>query len=151
LDSIPVLRVLCVGRHTYLSEHIARFLTDIGLSSSPAVGLEEAVMLARAYKPHVVVCDYDLLATLSLESWETDELLSRTPVIAVSLTRRPEEVHLLDVNGIGGFLYLPTLKPEAAHKILKAAAARNAIRLASPSLSVSSRQDAPSEQTVSQA
>jgi hypothetical protein len=108
-------------------------------------------MLARDYKPNVVVCDYDLLATLSLESWETDELLSRTPVIAVSLTRRPEEVHLLDVNGIGGFLYLPTLKPEAAHKILKAAATRNAIRLASPSLSVSSRTDAPSEQSFSQA
>ena len=151
LDSIPKLRVLCVGRHSYLSEHIARFFNDIGLFSSFAVGLEEAVMLARDYQPDVVVCDYDLLATLSLEVWEGDELLSRTPVIAVSLTRRPTEVHLLDVNGIAGFLYLPTLKPEVAHKIVKAAAVKNAIRLASPSLSVSAFKSAPAEASISQA
>ena len=36
------------------------------------------------------------------------------PVIAVSLTRRPHEAHLLDVNGIGGFLYLPLLDRNAA-------------------------------------
>jgi DNA-binding NarL/FixJ family response regulator len=105
--------------------------------------------MARNYEPHVVVCDYDLLATLSLEAWENDELLSRTPVIAVSLTRRPTEVHLLDVNGIAGFLYLPTLTPELAHRILKAAAARSAIRLPSTSLSFTANQDTPATTRIS--
>lgn len=138
MESGTTLRVLCVGRHEFLSEHFARFFKDLGLETSWAVGLDGAVLLAKTNEPHVVVCDYDLLATLSLEVWESDELLSRTPVIAVSLTRRPNEVHLLDVNGIGGFLYLPTLKPEFAYRILNAAAARSTTRLGAPSLSVSS-------------
>jgi hypothetical protein len=45
------------------------------------------------------------------------------PVIAVSLTRRPHEAHLLDVNGIAGFLYLPLLDRDAAMRIISAAAA----------------------------
>jgi hypothetical protein len=96
----------------------------MGVVTSDAVGLEEAVSRAIAMSPDVVICDYDLLATISLENWEGNELLSRTPVIAVSLTRPAQELHLLDVNGIAGFLYLPTLEHEPAMKILKAAAAR---------------------------
>lgn len=74
--------------------------------------------------PDVVICDYDILATLPLDAWENDDLLGRTPVIAVSLTRRPDEVNLLDVNSIGGFLYLPSLAPGAALKILSALTTR---------------------------
>lgn len=149
MDSSTTLRVLCVGRHKYLSEHIARFFNELGLETSFAVGLDEGVVLARDFGPQVVICDYDLLATLSLEAWECDELLGRTPVIAVSLTRRPTEVHLLDVNGIAGFLYLPTLEPTVAYRILNAAAARNAIRLNSPSLSISAFKETPDESRVS--
>lgn len=149
MDSSKTLRVLCVGRHIYLSEHISRFFRDLGLETCCAVGLDEAVLLARDNEPQVVVCDYDLLATLSLEAWESDELLSRTPVIAVSLTRRPTEVHLLDVNGIAGFLYLPTLDPGLALRILTAATARNAIRLGTPTLSVSTLQEAQKESRIS--
>lgn len=149
MKASAALRVLCVGRHTFLSEHFARFFKEIGLECSCAVGLDEAVLLAQHQDPHVVVCDYDLLATLSLEAWESDELLSRTPVIAVSLTRRPTEVHLLDVNGIAGFLYLPTLTLDQANKIIRAAAAKNAIRFASPSLSVSAMQEASREASIS--
>lgn len=69
-----------------------------------------------------MICDYELLATYSLEAWEQDELLSRTAVIAVSLTRRPHEAHLLDVNSIAGFLYLPTLDRSVALRTLSAAA-----------------------------
>lgn len=134
------LRILCVGRHEFLSEHIARFFEDVGLETTCAVGLDEALRFAKKNDPHVVVCDYDLLATLSLEAWENDDLLARTPVIAVSLTRRPNEVHLLDVNGIAGFLYLPTLEPAAAYRILNAAAARSAVRFPS-SLSATARGD----------
>lgn len=82
--------------------------------------------------PDVVICDYDVLASVPLEQWESDRLLSRTPVVAVSLTRHAEELHLLDINGIAGFLYLPTLDQSAALKILYAAAARPKYSLPTP-------------------
>jgi len=72
--------------------------------------------------PDVMICDYELLASYSLEAWEQDALLSRMPVIAVSLTRRPHEAHILDVSSIAGFLYLPTLDRSAALRTLSAAA-----------------------------
>jgi DNA-binding NarL/FixJ family response regulator len=123
-DQSAPLRALCIARHSFLSAHLARYFAAMGVVTSDAVGLEEAVSRAIAMSPDVVICDYDLLATISLENWEGNELLSRTPVIAVSLTRQAQELHLLDVNGIAGFLYLPTLEHEPAMKILKAAAAR---------------------------
>jgi len=117
------LRVLCVGRHHFLGDHLARFFEKFGLETAYAVGLEGAIAVARQVQPDVVICDYDLLATLPLDLWEQDALLSRTPVVAVSMTRRPEEGHVLDVNGIGGFLYLPTLRREDALVVLGAAVA----------------------------
>jgi len=113
-----------VGRHRFLSAHIAAVFGNMGLETASAVGLDEALAAARSLPPDVVICEYDLLATLSLERWEQDELLSRRPVIAVSLTRRPEEHHLLDVNGIAGSLYLPTLTRESALKVLAGACRR---------------------------
>jgi hypothetical protein len=104
-----------------LSEHLAVIFRGVGLEAMAVVGLDEAVTAARSMPPDVVICEYDLLATLSLERWEQDELLSRRPVIAVSLTRRPEEQHLLDVNGIAGFLYLPTLSRDDALRALAGA------------------------------
>jgi DNA-binding NarL/FixJ family response regulator len=123
-DRSPALRALCIARHAFLSAHLARYFAQMGVVTRDAVGLEEAVATAIAMSPDVVICDYDLLATIPLESWEGNELLSQTPVIAVSLTRRAQEIHLLDTNGIAGFLYLPTLEHAPAMKILKAAAAR---------------------------
>jgi len=78
------------------------------------------------YEPDAVICDYDLLATMSLASWESDPVLGSLPVIAVSLTRHPGEAHVMDVNGIAGFLYLPTLAPEDAHRVLGAVRRRHA-------------------------
>jgi hypothetical protein len=92
--------------------------------TTPCVGIREAMRLVRAQRPDAVICDYDLLATSSLVQWEQDPTLANVPIIAVSLTRHPGEAHLLDVNGIAGFLYLPTLDPEDAHRVL-AAARRN--------------------------
>lgn len=106
----------------------------MGVLTSDAVGLEEAVLTAIAMSPDVVICDYDLLATIPLENWEGNELLSQTPVIAVSLTRQAQELHLLDTDGIAGFLYLPTLEHAPAMKILKAAAARPKFTLNRPSI-----------------
>lgn len=126
------LRALCIARHSYLSEHIARYFGAMGIDTANAVGLESAVKLAAKLGPDVVICDYDVLATIPLESWEHDALLSRTPVIAVSLTRHAEELHLLDINGIAGFLYLPTLEQAPALKILHAAATRPRYTLGPP-------------------
>jgi hypothetical protein len=118
------LRALCIARHCFLSEHIARYFAQMGIATTNAVGLDSISESAGDFSPDVVICDYDLLATIPLERWERDVLLSRTPVIAFSLTRHAEELHLLDMNGIAGFLYLPTLERASALKILYAAAER---------------------------
>ncbi len=114
------MRLLCVGRHAMLSDHLASLFRGFGAETAPAVGLDEALEVARVFDPSAVVCDYDLLATVSLTAWERDPLLSRVPIVAVSLTRRPEEVHLLDVNNVAGFLYLPALEREDADRLLAA-------------------------------
>jgi hypothetical protein len=117
------LRALCVGRHQFLGDHLARYFEQFGLETTYAVGIEGAIAVARRVRPEVVICDYDLLATMPLDAWENDALLSHTPVVAVSMTRRPDETHLMDVNGIGGFLYLPTLTREDALVVLGGASA----------------------------
>ncbi|HET9776866.1 MAG TPA: hypothetical protein VFP77_09900 [Gemmatimonadaceae bacterium] len=96
----------------------------MGLTTTDVVGLDSAVSAASNCAPDIVICDYDVLATIPLEVWEHDSLLSNTPVVAVSLTRHAEELQLLDVNGIAGFLYLPTLEEAPALRILRAAATR---------------------------
>ena len=113
--------VLCIARHVYISEHIARFFARVGALTESAVGLSEGAACARHRRPDVVVCEYDLLATLPISAWECDELLSCLPILAVSLTRRPGEVNLLDVNGVSGFLYLPALTDEKVYQVLEGA------------------------------
>lgn len=113
------LKALCVGRHRFLSDHLGLYFGGIGLQTECVVGLDEALVAVKSSSPDVVICDYDLLATIPIESWEHEPAFARVPVIAVSLTRRPEEMHVLDVNGIGGFLYLPTLDPKAALRVLE--------------------------------
>ncbi|MEO8576603.1 MAG: hypothetical protein ABI556_07885 [Gemmatimonadales bacterium] len=117
------MKALCVGRHQFLAEHFARFFGDLGIETKPAVGLHGASVESRDFDPDVVICEYELLATLPLEVIERDELLAHGPLIAVSLSRRPTEQHVLDVSGIGGFLYLPLLPPEEAMRVISAAAA----------------------------
>jgi hypothetical protein len=114
------LKALCVGRHRYLSEHVAQFFERLGVETACVVGIADAIDAARGQRPDVVFCEYDLLATVPLESWERDANLSRVPVIAVSLTRRSDEIHLLDVNHIAGFFYLPALTDEDARRLLHA-------------------------------
>ena len=82
--------------------------------------MAEAVEAIKAGHLDAVICDYDLLVTMPLTSWETDPILSRVPLIAVSMTRHPGEVHVMDVNNIAGFLYLPTLDAEDACRLLAA-------------------------------
>ena len=115
------MQALCIGRHPYLSEHYARFFAALGIPTVPVVGLDEALRVAHAVSPSLVLCEYDLFATLSLDEWEQHPVLAYVPTVAVSLTRRPNEANLLDVNGIAGFLYLPTLRRDDARRILGAA------------------------------
>lgn len=129
-----LLHALCVGRHRFLSDHLGVFFGRYGLTATCVVGLDEAIAAAEERVPSVVICDYDLLATIPLDEWERHETLSRLPVVAVSLTRRPDEMHPLDVNGIAGFLYLPSLRPEGVQRILGALTAAHV-----PSLDWSSR------------
>jgi hypothetical protein len=113
--------VLCIARHDFISQHIARFFARAGTRTPSAVGLDEGATRAMECHPDVVVCEYDLLATLPLGVWEHEDELSRLPILAVSLTRRPGEAHLLDVNGISGFFYLPALTEDAAQQVLEGA------------------------------
>lgn len=113
-----IVRALCVDRHPMLAEHLARRFGAMGFVTAAAVGLDDAARVARTSPPQVVFCDYDILSTVPLDVWERDELLARVPVIAVSLRRRPHEVHVMDVNGIAGFFYLPTLTREAVMSLL---------------------------------
>ena len=116
------MRALCVGRHQFLSEHLRQYFAALGVETQAVVGLQDALAAAHRDAPDLVVCDYDLLTTTPLGCLERDALLSRRPVIAVSLTRRPEDVNLLDVNSIAGFLYLPALDSGTVLGVLRAAA-----------------------------
>ena len=113
------ITALCVGRHRFLSDHLGLYFGRIGLETHCVVGLDEAVAASRAVRVDVVLCDYDLLAGVAADRWERDAAFAGVPIIAVSLTRRPEEMHLLDVNGVGGFLYLPTLDRQATLRLLE--------------------------------
>jgi hypothetical protein len=125
------MRVLCVGRHAFLSGHLCQFFAELGLDPQPAVGLECAMELARQHRPDAVICDYDLLTSASLEQWECDPAMANLALIAVSLTRRPEDVYALDGTPVAGFLYLPTLERADALRILSAA--RRSSGVAAPS------------------
>lgn len=114
------MKALCVGRHRYLSDHFGQFFRRLGVDAASVVGISDAIEAAREQRPDIVFCEYDLLATMPLESWERDPFLSRIPVIAISLTRRSDEMHLLDVNNIAGFFYLPALTDEDARRLLHA-------------------------------
>jgi hypothetical protein len=118
------LYVVCVGRHEYLATHIARFFESAEVCTVGAVGVAGAVESTRSCAPDVVVCEYELLTAHPLDQWECDEVLRYAPIVAVSLTRRSNELVPLDCNGIAGFLYLPTLGRDDAQKLLRAAAMR---------------------------
>jgi DNA-binding NarL/FixJ family response regulator len=117
------LKALCVARHQFIAEHFARFFGDLGIETRAAVGIQGAPLESWGLEPDVVICEYEMLATLSIEAIERDALLAKRPLIAVSLSRRPTEQHVLDLSGIGGFLYLPLLEPDAALRVISAAAA----------------------------
>jgi hypothetical protein len=74
---------------------------------------------ATEFEPHVVVSDCDLLTSAVLEAWTSASSLANVPVLAVSLTRRPEESLPEVVSGVMAVVYLPTLDREHALALLE--------------------------------
>ncbi|MHB1223400.1 MAG: hypothetical protein ACYC2G_05040 [Gemmatimonadaceae bacterium] len=128
------MRALCIGRHPYLSEHYARFFAGLGLDTTAVVGFDDVARVATDVRPGLVLCDYDLLATRPLATWECHPILGHVPIIAVSLTRGAHEMLFQDVNGIAGCLYLPTLQREDTRRVLGAACPPPEYTLPSPFL-----------------
>lgn len=85
------MRVLCVGRHAFLSEHLCRVFSDVGAVCDSAVGPAEAMKVAAHFEPDAVVCEGDLLTPAVLDAWAQESSLHRLPVIAVSLTPRLDD------------------------------------------------------------
>ena len=103
------MRLLCVGRHAYLSEHLCRYFRGLGADCSAAVGVSEALSLVTRYEPHVIVCDCDLITPALLDEWAVNPQMADVPLLAVSLTRRPEELPPVELMGVAGVLYLPSV------------------------------------------
>lgn len=123
------MRVLCVGRHPFLSEHFCRFFRDLGAECVGTAGTSEVLNVAAAFEPHLVVTDCDLLTVSLLDLWSHEESLADVPVLAVSLTRRPAEV-VPDVTcGVVGVVYLPALGREQAIALLEGAHRPRGVRM----------------------
>jgi chemotaxis response regulator CheB len=112
------MRVLCVGRHAFLSEHLCRVFQGAGAECEPAVGASEALRKASEFEPHVMVCDGDLITPALLDAWIAEPNLAQLPVLAVSLTRRPEEVSPAELSGLAAVIYLPSLDSGQAAALL---------------------------------
>jgi hypothetical protein len=115
------MRVLCVGRHKFLSEHLCRFFRDLGAHCESAVGVAAAASVGTDFEPHLLVADSDLLSPAVLDAWSASPVLHEVPVLAVSLTRRPEEHAPSDVCGYAGVIYLPGLSRDEALALLDGA------------------------------
>ena len=105
------MRVLCVGRHAFLSEHLCRLFGDVGATCEGAVGTAEGARAAARFEPEVVVCEGDLLTPAALEEWAKEPALRRVPVLAVSLTRHPVDTLPVDLvtSEWAAVVYLPAL------------------------------------------
>ena len=72
------MRVLCVARHPFLSEHLGRYFERLGADTVPCVGLAMRRTGAE-YDVDAVICDYDLLAALPSTRWATHPSLVGGP------------------------------------------------------------------------
>ena len=121
------MRLLCVGRHAYLSEHLCRYFRGLGAECAAAVGANDAQVVAGHFEPHVVVCDCDLITPSQLDEWSVEPSLSDVPLVAVSLTRRPEELPPVELLGVAGVLYLPALDATQVKALLAGAHRRRGV------------------------
>lgn len=112
------MRVLCVGRHAYLSEHLCRVFGEVGAECEPAVGGAEALRIAARFEPHVAVCDSDLITASLLGPWALDPVLADVPVLAVTLTHRPDDQPSVPCNELAAAVYLPALQRAQVSSLL---------------------------------
>lgn len=136
------MRLLCIGRHEYLSEHLCRVFSDLGAQCEPVVGITDALMIASTFEPHLVVAEIELLNLAVLDRCANAHALAGVPVLAVSLTRRPEEIISADLCGLAGVIYLPTLDRESAVALLHGAGAQRGVDIPPNALRSLSRQSA---------
>jgi hypothetical protein len=106
------MRVLCVGRHAFLSEHLCRVFGAVGALCEPAVGPADVPAAAVRFEPAIVVCEGDLLTPQVLESWAHEPALSGVPVLAVSMTPRPDDLLPAELAAAdpAAVIYLPSLE-----------------------------------------
>ena len=115
------MRLLCVGRHAYLSEHLCRLFSELGTQCEQAVGVSAVARIAASFEPHLVVAESDLLSPAVLDAWSRDGALHEVPVLAVNLTRRAGECAVAELSGLAGVIYLPSLDRTDALVLLRAA------------------------------
>ncbi|MGH7634750.1 MAG: hypothetical protein ACRENC_13530 [Gemmatimonadaceae bacterium] len=120
------MRAVCISRHVFLGEHICSIMRSAGIDCQSVIGLREGMDVSRAARPDVVICDYDLLATAPRHEWQLASGRAESPIVAVSLTRRPEEAHLVDGRTIAGFLYLPSVDSADVERTVLDATVRSA-------------------------
>lgn len=120
------MRAVCISRHVYLGEHICSIMRSAGIECESVIGLREGMDASRLTRFDVVICDYDLLATAPRQEWQLTSARNSVPIVAVSLTRRPEEAHLVDGRTITGFLYLPSADSAAVERTVLDATKRSA-------------------------
>lgn len=111
------MRVLCVGRHRFLSEHFCRYFSAAGAECEPVVGARDVPLVAASVEPHVVISDCELLTPALLDAWAHEPVLAGVPVLAVSLTRRPVDA-FPDLCGPAAAVYLPALDRADATALL---------------------------------
>ena len=112
------MRLLCVGRHAFLSEHLCRVFTQTGASCEPVVGVGTVARRAGEVEPHVIVCDCDLLTDAVLDAWAAQPAMASVPVLAVTLTHRPSELTEAGACDLSGAVYLPGLDADGASRLL---------------------------------
>src|SRR5437763_10989381 len=101
------MRVLCVGSHASLSEHLCRVFREAGAECEPAVGGPEALRVAVRFEPHVAVCDSELVTPALLVPWALDPVLGDVALLAVTLTHRPADQEPATLSGGATAGYLP--------------------------------------------
>ena len=115
------MRLVCVSRHQYLSEHLCRIFGELGVQCEPVVGVAAAGVIAEQFEPHLLVVEDSLLSPSILDEWAILNAMRDVPVLAVSLTRRPEEGMAVSPSGIAGVIYLPALDRDAALALMECA------------------------------
>lgn len=115
------MRLVCVARHVFLAEHLCRIFGELGVQCEHAVGIVAAGELAGSFEPHLVVVEDALLSPTVLDGWGAIQALREVPVLAVSLTHRPEECVSVEMSGLAGVIFLPALNREEVLALMEGA------------------------------